>query len=225
MIGSFQKAPPTAWSGWRLRIPGGPEGGQYHGFVAQDAHDHLMTSQPAPGRPSPYPPPAPWDPVWGGVALLEGENRSDYVYRSSAEMRPRSNASGGANVVSALQTRKTAGYAEAPGNYRSLGNFVACPEFTCPNPTGYGPPPCYTPVCGATSIVTQPPPPRSPGSGYVTNWTIPPVSPQPSPTVSATPAAASGSWFTDSTLVPGVENLWIAAAAAAAAYFMLRSHL
>jgi hypothetical protein len=25
--------------------------------------------------------------------------------------------------------------------------------------------------------------------------------------------------------VPGVENLWIAAAAAAAAYFMLRSHL
>lgn len=223
MIGAFVKAPPMAWSGWRLRIPGGPDGGQYHGFIGPDS----LGWQGEPGLPAPAAPPAPWDPVWGGVALREGENRSDYVYRSSAEMRPRSNASGGTNVVSALQTRKTAGYAEAPGNYRGVGNIVACPEIACADVTSYGPAPCYTPICGATHFVPQPPPASGPRSGYVTSYAPPPLSPQPSPTVSAAPttAAAGASWFSQSTVIPGVENLWIAGAAAAAAYFLfIRGH-
>jgi hypothetical protein len=36
-------------------------------------------------------------------------------------MRPRANASGGANVIRAFQEDRTAGFAEAPGNYRALG--------------------------------------------------------------------------------------------------------
>ena len=121
----YAQAPALAYSGWRLRIPGGPEGGQYHGFVAQDAGDQLSNPTLVRDGPAPADSLAPWDHVWGGIPLAEGENRSDYVYRSSAEMRPRANASGGTNVISALQTRKTAGYAEAPGSYKGVGIYVA----------------------------------------------------------------------------------------------------
>jgi len=278
MIGAYTKAPPMAWSGWRLRIPGGPEGGQYHGFIAADS----LGWRGLPGGPPPATPPAPWDDVWGGTALAEGENRSDYVYRSSAEIRARANAFGRPNVLQALQTRRTAGYAVAPGNYKGLGSFgvVACPQISFPAcPSGSyrpaGGPPCYTP--GATCVVSQPPPTSYPQPSPVVGAPCPagetpdaagycsadernpyslylPVSPAPAPTVampttcpatspypdgygncfpsaaaaqaSAAALAAGGSgitgWLSQSTLIPGVENLWIALGGGLAAVLLLR---
>jgi len=132
-LGAFVAAPPLAWSGWRLGIPGGPDGGQYHGFIAADSRgfrtsdlQEIGPSAPA-GKAGPPPGPSsgPWSPWWGGTPLGEGDTVSDYVYRSSAELRPRPNASGGTNTVRALQEERTAGYAEAPGNYRALGAVMA----------------------------------------------------------------------------------------------------
>jgi hypothetical protein len=226
LIGAYTGAPPLAWSGWRLRIPGGPAGGQYHGFLGPDS----LGWRGVPGGPPPALPPSPWQDVWGGTALKEGQSLSDYVTRGPAEMRPRANASGGVNVVSAFQTQKTAGYAEAPGNYRGVGatpNFVACPEFDCSPIISRGPAPCFTPICGATNFVAQPAPPSGPG-GTLVPYSAPPVSPAPSPTVSATPTSAATpadpitAWLGSSTIFPGVENLWLALGAGAAAYFLLK---
>lgn len=165
-MGAFVAAPPMAWSGWRLGIPGGPEGGQYHGFIAADSKgfrtaDLQEIGSEAPhGQEGPPPPPSsgPWaSPWWGGTGLAEGENHSDFVYRSSAEIRPRPNASGGANTVRAFQEERTAGFAEAPGNYRALGAVVPPPIPGAP--TGHG----YTSV-----IRTRTP---APGGGFnYTPW-------------------------------------------------------
>jgi len=97
----YRSAPNFAWAGWRLRVPGGPVGGEYHGYLAG--------IQP--------------EAVWGGIPLHEGETLSDHVYRSPAEVRPRANASGGTNVIRSYQTLRTPGYAEAPGNYKDLGGL------------------------------------------------------------------------------------------------------
>lgn len=133
-----------AWSGWRYRIPGGPEGGQYHGYIGPDSSQSWEGSQGGwpggrseiaegpqqrpsghsilPGEGSSF---GPWDHSWGGTAFTGGQTHSDHgvhnVYRSPSEMRPRPNASGGVNVIFGHQEEATPGYAEAPGNYRSLG--------------------------------------------------------------------------------------------------------
>jgi hypothetical protein len=249
----FVKTPPLAFPGWRLRIPGGPEGGQYHGFVGPDS----LGWRGLPGGPPPAPQPSPWQDVWGGTALKEGETHSDYVYRAPGEIRPRPNASGGANTVRSFQTEKSAGYAVAPGNYRGLGGppLTVCPEIACESVIGYGPAPCYSPVCGPINVVRQPPPPLTPkpsptvcnpnqyrdAAGYCTSDWHNPYSlylpAQPSPIVAAgpenfvasqgqplpsVPASAAASWFSDSTIIPGVENLWIAAGAGLLAYFAMR---
>jgi hypothetical protein len=125
-LAGYTCVPPFAWSGWRLRIPGGPVGGQYHGFIAADSHGwpggHDEISSPDHGSLGDVDIVSdPWNPVWGGTVLREGQQNSDHVFRTSAEMRPRPNASGGANVVHGFQRRRTAGFAEAPGNYRALG--------------------------------------------------------------------------------------------------------
>jgi hypothetical protein len=88
-----------AWAGWRLRVPGSPQGGQYHGHLGWLGQDDGA----------------------GGIALAEGEYQPDYVYRSSAEMKPRPNASGHVNTFTIARARKTAGFAVAPGAYASLG--------------------------------------------------------------------------------------------------------
>jgi len=222
------------WPGWRARLPGGPlDGKQQHGYLAATV-DPANWHQSEPNFPG-HGSAAPWDNTWGGTGLDAGENLSDYVYRSSAEMRPRANANGGANTVFSLQTRKTAGYAVAPGNYRGLGrmgiNMVLCPMVSGGNEPGCGAGPPMSVVQfgpGATNIVAQPAP-TSPAPTNLTPWTVPPVSPQPSPTVSATPTAAAPSgisaWLSASTVFPGVENLWIAGGAAALlAWALLRGH-
>ena len=206
-LGAFMAAPPLAWSGWRLGIPGGPEGGQYHGFIAADSRgfrtsdlQEIGPSAPA-GKPGPPPGPSsgPWSPWWGGTALGEGDTVSDYVYRSSAELRPRPNASGGTNTVRALQEERTAGYAEAPGNYRALGAVAVthvpltpqrielpggkiCPAWGCGEvPTRFVASSGYTVKQPMSSdfvraipgvkaqMVAQPPPPVTPVVGPVTS--------------------------------------------------------
>jgi len=137
----YRSAPDFAWSGWRYRIPGGPEGGQYHGFIGPDSSQSWDKGQggwPAgsseisdgpqkrpsghsilPGQGSSR---GPWAKEWGGTAFGEGETHSeDYVYRSPSEMRPRPNASGGQNVIFGTEDGVSPGFAEAPGNYRALG--------------------------------------------------------------------------------------------------------
>ena len=127
-LAGYTAAPPFAWSGWRLRIPGGPEGGQYHGFIAADSagwpngYDEMGGSGSGLGDVDVTT--EPWESLWGGTALREGQDLSDHVFRSSAEMRPRPNASGGANVIPGYQRRRSAGFAEAPGNYRALGAVI-----------------------------------------------------------------------------------------------------
>jgi hypothetical protein len=178
----YTKAPNFAWAGWRLRVPGGPVGGQYHGYLAGIQPEEF----------------------WGGIPLAEGETLSDHVYRSPGEVRPRANASGGANVIHSYQTLRTPGYAEAPGNYKELGGLgimatdgerlpgrTYAPGTPAPGasiaprypirqangdavvrqpfdprlcPTwGCGPvPPQWYLRPGPTSTVTQPPPPTTP---------------------------------------------------------------
>jgi hypothetical protein len=194
-MGAFVAAPPLAWSGWRLGIPGGPEGGQYHGFIAADSKgfrtaDLQEIGSEAPhGQEGPPPPPSygPWaSPWWGGTGLAEGENHSDFVYRSSAELRPRPNASGGANTVRAFQEERTAGFAVAPGNYKGLGAMMPasprpnaivrynpmppgriCPAWGCDGPRFLGPP-IHAPgdvlrrFGPMPHTVPQPPPPTYP---------------------------------------------------------------
>jgi len=220
------------WPGWRESIPGTPaDGVQQHGFTAAtvDPASWKRTAPNSQGHGSE----APWDSTWGGTALEEGDHHSDYVYRTSAEMRPRANANGGANVIYALQTRRSAGYGLSPGNYKALGAVVSIPPMLlCPmdggggGACGPGPPmEIVTLGPGATNTVTQPPP-STPAPSNITAWTVPPVSPSPSPTVSATPTTAASSdpittWLSQSTIIPGVENLWLAGGALLAAFLLL----
>ena len=149
-IAGYTAAPFNAWSGWRYRIPGGPVGGQYHGYIASDdivdgvgwpaGHDEIYRAVDNPAGLGGMPWHG-WDEEWGGIPLNEGETVSDYVYRGPAEMRPRPNASGGAHTVRAVQTRRSAGYAVAPGNYRGLGALTdnpivrgILPQYWLPRP-------------------------------------------------------------------------------------------
>ena len=92
-------APELAGSGWRLSIPGGPDGGQYHGYIGPDSatgwpagEDEIGPEVPAKTLSGSSA--GPWDSLWSGVVLHEGETLSDYVYRSPGEVRPRANAAG-----------------------------------------------------------------------------------------------------------------------------------
>ena len=157
-------APALAFSGWRLTVPGEPDGGQYHGYVGPDSApggwpagtDEIGSSAGAAHLSGGSL--TPWDHLWSGIILREGQNLSDYVYRSPAEMRPRANASGGANVVRAFQRRQTAGAGVAPGNYKALGLIgddsclVQDPNFHCPNDGSIlitGPAPCFEKLCAS----------------------------------------------------------------------------
>lgn len=221
-VAGYQATPDFAFQGWRLRIPGGPEGGQYHGFIAPDSSgwpsgvDELSpgpAAAPAGGGWWAHDSALPWQHDWGGLIMREGETLSDYVYRSPGEMRPRANASGGANVIRGYQAQRAPGFAEAPGNYRGVGfvpaftrgagrsNVVSYPSvsrYVVPPVSGGGVvaipggSPFREPVCPAWGcngpqhpVVVQPAPPVTPTpSPTVPVTTLPPTSPAPAPTVS-----------------------------------------
>ena len=209
-LAGYTVAPPLAWSGWRLRIPGGPIGGQYHGFIGPDSagwpdgSDEIMRDD---GQHSQLGDvdsdvtSEPWSVLWGGTVMREGQDLSDHVYRSSAEMRPRPNASGGAHVIHGYQRRRTAGFAEAPGNYRALGALVtsalASRRTRFPAVRSFSSSPvswsgtaitASAPTTGATSVVAQPAAPVGPAPTTMVASTVPPTSPAPSPTVAAGPS-------------------------------------
>lgn len=189
---AYTNAPANAWAGWRYRIPGGPIGGQYHGYIAPDdfvnfvgwpaGQNEIYRRMDNPAGLGIYPW-HPWDKhQWAGVPLEEGQTVSDFVYRSPAEVRPRPNASGGVNTVRAVQLQRTAGFAVSPGNSRTLGaispqtNVVSAPHPICPA-WGCGPP---RNVIGDNQPISEPPP----WMGPPPNW---PVSPAPSPSVPQPP--------------------------------------
>ena len=210
----YTTAPFNAWSGWRYRIPGGPIGGQYHGYIGPDdsfgagwpaGHDEIMrpVDNPAGLGGMPW---HGWDDNWGGIPLNEGETVSDYVYRGPAEMRPRPNASGGANTVRAVQTRRSAGYAVAPGNYRGLGALVDNPIVRGLLPgtvmrTPGGPIPYPGPIREPMIPIDRWPPRACPAWGcgpppirYVDGGPQPsPVVTQPPPPVTPQPAPITAS--------------------------------
>ena len=215
---AYRTAPPLAFPGYRLRVPGGPPGGQYHGYLGGAAEDFPPNAFPVTPFRAPGSSLDAWAiENWGGNMLSEGVSNSDYVYRSSAEMRPRANASGGASVVDADQAEITPGFAESPGNYRALGRFARFGAFTSQlqpglrNSPGPGADfPTYqlpnrvasvpsgsplnwpvNPATGATASTPQPPPPSSYAPvNTVQQWQPqgPQGSPAPSPSVPAYPS-------------------------------------
>lgn len=213
LLAGYAPAMLPAWAGWRLRIPGGPIGGQHHGFPAPDETVEYMGWPAGPHemiRPMDNPaglglyPWQPWDPDWHGVPLMEGQTVSDYVYRSPGEVRPRANASGGVNVVAASQLARSAGYAVAPGNYRALGAIMPgslmptdpiyhaggggapfYPHPICPA-WGCGPPPWMHPMAATLpSCPTSDPLGANQACGAGMNDPCPPCVPLP---VSPSPA-------------------------------------
>jgi len=207
----FTNAPANAWAGWRMRIQGGPIGGQYHGFIGPDETEDYAGWPHGPREmirpmddyrglgtyPWEY-----WDKqVFGGTPLMEGDTVSDFVYRSPAEMRPRPNASGGVNTVRGVQLARTAGFAVAPGNYRTLGAvpvvhapiFPAHPFPIISYPDGGG---ALHQVCPAWGCGRPPwmigPEPVSPGPSPTVPQPPPPTGPQPGPTVPMGPPGSDG---------------------------------
>lgn len=221
-IGSYSIKPLNAWAGWRLRIPGGPAGGQYHGFIAPDdlvdnvggwpqGHDEIFRPIDSRHNLGIYPW-SPWDSKWHGSVLLEGQTVSDHVYRSPAEVRPRPNASGGINVVRAVQLERTPGFAVAPGNYHALGAVpdpitshlildptAGTPMTPWPNTAASADPwphacpawGCGTPPWARTPITTVQMP-MSPAPSPSVPQPPPPISPQPAPTTPIGPAGTNG---------------------------------
>lgn len=212
-IASYSTAPFNAWAGWRLRIAGGPAGGQFHGYVAADdlvddaggwpqGHDEIFRPIDSRQNLGIYPW-HPWDPKWRGSPLLEGQTVSDFVYRSPAELRPRPNASGGINVVRAVQLERTPGFAVAPGNYRTLGGYLGAAEIlpgpalryplTRPVSSGGGPAVCPAWGCGTPPWMQGPlTMSASPAPAPSVNQPPPPISPAPAPTTPIGPAGSNG---------------------------------
>ena len=159
-----------------------------------------------------------------------------YVYHAPSEISPRANASGGQNVVrmGALEMAPMA--VTAPRNWYggpsypiAIDQRVSVSDRVCP---AWG---CAGPPLWFGARVPQPPP-SSGTSLLISNTGTLPVSPQPSPTVSApTPLALTDpgqtlaqqtgtpwdlkTWLGESTLISGFPN-WGIAAAGAAALFM-----
>lgn len=221
-IASYSKAPLNAWAGWRLRIAGGPAGGQYHGYIAADdlvddaggwpqGHDEIFRPIDSRQNLGIYPWHT-WGHKWHGSPLLEGQTVSDFLYRSPAELRPRPNASGGINVVRAVQLERTPGYAVAPGNYRTLGAmapikanpiFVSADFGNVPAPvsssggavTANNPQVCPAWGCGSppwlrsfpVSVVSP-----SPSPAPTVTQPPPPTSPAPAPTTPIGPVGTNG---------------------------------
>lgn len=119
MIGAYTTVKPFAYPGWRLTVPGGPAGGQYKGFThtesagtdlppqdqyEQDREDGMSSHDLA-------------------TASLHSPRG---VYRSSAEVPPRPNASGKAMTYTGEQTEHHAGEAVAPGSFPA--DYTDSPE-------------------------------------------------------------------------------------------------
>jgi hypothetical protein len=110
MIGAYQAVVDFAYPGWRLTVPGGPAGGHSKGFTHTQAAGTTILPQ-------------------DDYEMDRGDGMSSHdsvhasrrnprgVYRSSAEVPPRPNASGSAATYRGFQTRHHAGQSVAPGSF------------------------------------------------------------------------------------------------------------
>lgn len=110
MIGAYQGVVDFAYPGWRLTVPGGPAGGHYKGFTHTEAtgttilpQDDYETDR--------------GDGMSSHDAVHASKRNPRGVYRSSAEVPPRPNASGSAQTYRGFQTRRHAGTSVAPGSF------------------------------------------------------------------------------------------------------------
>jgi hypothetical protein len=110
MIGAYQSVQPFAYPGWRLTVPGGPAGGHYKGFTHSEATgttilpgDDYETDR--------------GDGMSSHDAVHASQRNPRGIYRSSAEVPPRPNASGAAHTYRGFQTRRHAGTSVAPGSF------------------------------------------------------------------------------------------------------------
>jgi hypothetical protein len=109
-IGAYQAVVDFAYPGWRLTLPGGPAGGHSKGFTHTQAAGTTILPQ-------------------DDYEMDRGDGMSSHdsvhasrrnprgVYRSSAEVPPRPNASGSAATYRGSQTRHHAGQSVAPGSF------------------------------------------------------------------------------------------------------------
>lgn len=131
-LGSYRPAPPLAWAGWRLRVPGNPPGGQYHGYLGNN--------------PSPF------------SVANPGQTDARGIFRSPGEVPPKANNNGNTNTFVERHSRRQAGYAVSPGAYRSLGAVAPVSNIIVAGRYNWRP---YLPAGGsggATSVAPQPPP-------------------------------------------------------------------
>jgi hypothetical protein len=201
-IGAYREGKNFAYPGWRLTVPGGPAGGHYKGFTHTQAAgtDLLPQDQYEQDRED-------------GMSSHDLATASPLnprgVYRSSAEVPPRPNASGAAMTYRGFQTARHAGTSVAPGSfpadYFDTPEDQFIPEGSHVHGMGLimvygadgggvhaiGPAPMQPvrylgpPTTGATSVVNQPQPtpvPLPPAQA-VPVATAPPVSPTPAPIV------------------------------------------
>jgi hypothetical protein len=110
MIGAYQSVPAFAYPGWRLTVPGGPAGGHYKGFTHSEATG--TTILPADDYETDR-----GDGMSSHDAVHASQRNPRGVYRSSAEVPPRPNASGSAATYRGFQTRRHAGTSVAPGSF------------------------------------------------------------------------------------------------------------
>jgi len=99
-----------AYPGWRLSIPGGPAGGQHHGYThgqSEGSAPHINDQFDADRQ--------------EGMSSHDAEHASEAnprgVYRSSGEVPPRPNASGSYHTTRGGQTKHHAGQSVAPGSF------------------------------------------------------------------------------------------------------------
>jgi hypothetical protein len=109
-VGAYQSVVDFAYPGWRLTVPGGPAGGHYKGFTHTEAtgttilpQDDYETDR--------------GDGMSSHDAVHASPRNPRGVYRSSAEVPPRPNASGAAHTYRGFQTRRHAGTSVAPGSF------------------------------------------------------------------------------------------------------------
>ena len=109
-LAAYRGADAFAYPGWRLTVPGGPAGGHYKGFTHTQAAGTTILPE-------------------DQYELDRGDGMSSHdtvyasrrnprgIYRSSAEVPPRANASGKAHVLRSFQTQRHAGTSVAPGSF------------------------------------------------------------------------------------------------------------
>jgi hypothetical protein len=109
-VGAYQGVVDFAYPGWRLTVPGGPAGGHYKGFTHTEATGTTILPQDDYEQDR-------GDGMSSHDAVHASKRNPRGIYRSSAEVPPRPNASGAAHTYRGFQTRRHAGTSVAPGSF------------------------------------------------------------------------------------------------------------